>query len=421
MGLPAQTCRQCQANPSRVGETEYLHRISSIDMRIVKEYAGPVIQRPALQGRIEQALSRSPVVTILGPRQCGKTTIARSLPPPAPSASFDLENPVDRARLANPLLALERLNGLVVIDEVQKEPGLFPVIRVLVDRPDNRAKFLLLGSAAPGVIKGASESLAGRSAFIEMSGFSVAEIGPKGNGDLWFRGSFPRSYLANDDAASAAWREDLIRTFLERDIPQLGISVPAATLRRFWTMVAHFHGNVWNAAEFARSLGTSEGTARRYLDILTGSYLVRQLPPWFENMAKRQVKAPKVYLRDSGLLHSLLSTGDRSALPGHPKYGASWEGFAIEQIAAMIDTRDAYFWSTYSGAELDLLIFRNGKRIGFEMKCADAPALTRSMGIALLDLSLDRLYVVYPGELRYPLAEKVEAVPLAALPEILTS
>lgn len=284
---------------------------------------------------------------------------------------------------------------------------------MLVDRTDNSARFLLLGSAAPELVRGVSESLAGRTAIIDMGGFSLAELGPPAQDELWLRGGFPRSYLAPDAEASAAWREDFIRTFLERDIPQLGISIPATTMRRFWTMVAHIHGTLWNASNLARSLGSSEKTARRYLDILTGAFLVRQLPPWHENIGKRQVKSPKVYLRDSGLLHALLALGDQETLASHPKYGASWEGFALEQILAVANTRDAYFWASYTGAELDLLIFRGAERIGFEMKCADAPGMTRSIAIALEDLSLDALYVVYPGELRYPIAKKVEACPLA--------
>jgi uncharacterized protein len=373
-----------------------------------------MIDRPVLQARLLDGLDRSPVVTLLGPRQCGKTTLARSLSIEVPIHHFDLEDPVDRARLSNPRLALQDLRGLVVIDEIQRDTTLFPVIRVLVDRPDNQTRFLLLGSAAPGLVRGTSESLAGRTAFIDMGGFTLSELGAEAQNRLWYRGGFPRAYLARNDESSAAWREDFIRTFLERDIPQLGITVSSSTLRRFWTMVAHYHGNVWNAAEFARSLGNSEKTARHYLDILTGAYLVRQLPPWHENLGKRQVKAPKIYLRDTGLLHSLLAAGDRTAFTGHPKYGASWEGYAIEQILTAANTRDAYFWATYAGAELDLLLFLNGARLGFEMKCSDAPTMTRSMDIALQDLSLDALYVIYPGTARYPLAERVEALPLAA-------
>lgn len=379
---------------------------------ILQPMISRVILREELEYKVRTALHRSPVVTLLGPRQCGKTTLAKRIAAGGSSHYFDLENPIDRSRLASPLLNLSPLKGLVVIDEAQREPSLFPILRVLVDRQATQARFLVLGSASPGIVKGVSESLAGRNAFIEMSGFSLPETGDDSLQEMWFRGGFPRSFLSESDSESAAWREDFIRAFLERDIPQLGITIPAITLRRFWTMVAHYHGNVWNAAEFARSLGTSEGTARRYLDIITGTFLIRQLPPWFENLSKRQVKSPKVYVRDSGILHSLLAVGGRAAFSGHPKYGASWEGFVIEQILAVLDSRNAYFWSTYSGAELDLFLLWNGKRIGFEMKCADAPGTSKSLVNAAKDLSLDALYVVYPGTVRYRITEKIEAVPL---------
>jgi hypothetical protein len=328
------------------------------------------------------------------------------------STTFDLENPVGRRQLAAPMTALERLEGLVIIDEIQRQPELFEILRVLVDRPENAAQFLVLGSASPDLVKGTSESLAGRVGFVDLSGFVLGEVGQKERDRLWSRGGFPRSFLSPDDAASVEWRMGFVRTFLERDIPQLGITIPAETLRRFWTMVAHYHGQVWNAAEFARSLGASENTARRYLDILAGAYMVRVLPPWFENLKKRQVKAPKIYLRDSGLLHTLLQLPELHAVLGHPKLGASWEGFVLEHLLNLVNTRDAYYWATHGGAELDLLIFKSGKRFGFELKYTDAPALTRSMHIALRDLQLDHLWVVYPGSERYALHEKVTAVPL---------
>ncbi len=362
-----------------------------------------------------RALGRSPVVAILGPRQCGKTTLARALAGGKKGAYFDLEDPVDLARLEAPRMALESLRGLVVIDEIQRAPELLPVLRVLADRPRRPARFLLLGSASMHLVRGASETLAGRVAFVDMAGFDLTEAGPDAADRLWLRGGFPRAFLARSEGESLDWREDFIRTFLERDIPQLGISIPAAALRRFWTMVAHYHGQVWNAAEFARSLGTSEPTARRYLDLLSGALVVRALPPWHENISKRQVKAPKVYVRDAGLLHGLLSVRTRRELDGHPKRGASWEGFVIEQALSLLGIRDAYFWATHAGAELDLLLFRGAKRLGFECKCVDAPRLTRSMRTALEDLRLDRLYVVYPGHRRYALAERVEALPLADL------
>jgi hypothetical protein len=335
-----------------------------------------------------------------------------------PCIYFDLENPVDVRRLDAPLRALEELSGLVVIDEVQRRPDLFELLRVLVDRPQNSARFLLLGSASPHLVKGVSESLAGRIGFIDLSGFDLREVGTEQLTPLWVRGGFPRSFLAVDEAASMAWREDFIRTFLERDIPQLGITIPAETLRRFWTMIAHYHGQVWNAAQFARSLGTSENTARRYLDILSGAYMVRVLSPWFENIRKRQVKAPKMYIRDSGILHTLLQLRTLADLQAHPKFGASWEGFAVEQIIAVLETRDTYFWATHAGAELDLLVMAGGKRHGFEFKYADAPGRSRSMQTAIQELSLEHLWVIYPGHQEYPLDDKISVIPMDSLPRI---
>jgi hypothetical protein len=335
-----------------------------------------------------------------------------------PSLYFDLENPVDVRRLSAPMRALEELSGLVIIDEIQRQPSLFDLLRVLVDRPKNDAKFLLLGSASPYLIKGVSESLAGRIGFVDLSGFDLREVGPERYAGLWIRGGFPRSFLATDDSNSIAWREDFIRTFLERDIPQFGITIPAETLRRFWTMVAHYHGQVWNAAEFARSLGTSENTARRYLDILAGAYMIRVLPPWFENIKKRQVKAPKIYIRDSGIFHSLLQLPTILDLQGHPKLGASWEGFAIEQLLTTIESRNAYFWATHSGAELDLLVMVGGKRYGFEFKYSDAPGCTRSMSVAIHDLKLERLWVVYPGNQEYALDAKTSVIPVSSIPNL---
>jgi predicted AAA+ superfamily ATPase len=331
-----------------------------------------------------------------------------------PCTYFDLENPADLQGLSAPMTALERLAGLVVIDEIQRRPELFSLLRVLIDRPQNAARFLLLGSASLRLVKGVSESLAGRIGFVDLAGFDLSEVGDENSDRLWVRGGLPRSFLADDDSASRLWREDLIRTLLERDIPQLGITIPAETLRRFWTMVAHSHGQVWNAAQFARSLGTSENTVRRYLDILAGAYLVRILPPWFENIGKRQVKSPKVYIRDSGLLHGLLQVGAWEQLSGHPKLGPSWEGFALEQVIGAAQSRDAYFWATHGGAELDLLLMVGGKRLGFEFKYADAPRRTRSMHVAVQDLQLDQLWVVYPGRQEYPLDELITAVPLAS-------
>ncbi|MBW2706283.1 MAG: ATP-binding protein [Deltaproteobacteria bacterium] len=358
------------------------------------------------------------IVALLGPRQCGKTTLARMIEEQEPCTYFDLENPVDTRRLSAPMSVLEKLSGLVVIDEVQRRPDLFELLRVLVDRPQNPARFLLLGSASPQLVKGVSESLAGRIGFVDLAGFDLSEVGNEQRDRLWIRGGFPRSFLATEDAASVEWREDFIRTFLERDIPQLGITIPAETLRRFWTMVAHSHGQVWNAAEFARSLGTSEVTARRYLDILAGAFMVRVLPPWFENISKRQVKAPKIYIRDSGILHSLLQSHTLANLQGHPKIGASWEGFAIEHAIGFFRTRDAYFWATHAGAELDLLVLVEGRRYGFEFKYADAPGRSRSMHIALQDLHLDHLWVIYPGQQEYALDDHITVIPLEAVPKM---
>ncbi|MFC1881732.1 ATP-binding protein [Thermodesulfobacteriota bacterium] len=374
-----------------------------------------MIPRPNALAQIARSFRVHSIVALLGPRQSGKTTLARIIEKQEPCTYFDLENPVDTRRLSAPMSVLEKLPGLVVIDEVQRRPDLFELLRVLVDRPQNPTRFLLLGSASPQLIRGVSESLAGRIGFVDLAGFDIGEVGNEQRDRLWIRGGFPRSFLAIDDAASIEWREDFIRTFLERDIPQLGITIPAETLRRFWTMVAHYHGQVWNAAEFARSLGTSEVTARRYLDILAGAYMVRVLPPWFENISKRQVKAPKIYIRDSGILHSLLQSHTLANLQGHPKIGGSWEGFALEHVIGSFRTRDAYFWATHAGAELDLLVLFEGRRYGFEFKYADAPGRSRSMHIALQDLHLDHLWVVYPGQQEYALHDHITVIPLEAV------
>ena len=374
-----------------------------------------MLARPDALARVISTFQSNPVAALLGPRQCGKTTLARQIAAREPTEFFDLESPVDLRRLSAPMTTLEKLAGLVVIDEVQRRPDLFELVRVLVDRPENRARFLLLGSASPDIVTGVSESLAGRIGFIDLSGFTLGETGPEHQDRLWTRGGFPRAFLAEDDAASVAWRDAFIRTFLERDIPQLGITVPAETIRRFWTMVAHYHGQTWNGAQLARSLGASENTARRYLDILAGAFMVRVLAPWFENVSKRQVKAPKVYLRDSGLLHALLQVGTLRELQAHPKLGASWEGFALEHVIGLLHTRDAYFWATHGGAALDLLVTLGGKRYGFEFKYQDAPARTRSMLIAREDLGLERLWVVYPGSKEYALDAATDVVPLTSI------
>ena len=313
---------------------------------------------------------------------------------------------------------LGSLNGLVILDEIQEMPELFQVLRVLVDRPENHARFLILGSASPEIIKSASETLAGRLEFIELQGFDLSETGVDTWETLWLRGGFPRSFLSNSDEDSLAWREGFIRTFLERDIPQLGINIPAVTMRRFWTMLAHYHGQTWNAAEIGRSMGLSDKTVRSYLDILTGTFMIRQLQPWFENLGKRQVKSPKIYFRDTGLFHSLLDIPDRHILLGHPKVGASWEGFAIEQALQILHPNAAYFWGTHAGAEIDLVFQHKGKRYGMEVKFSEAPSLTPSMRIAVSELNLERLWIVYPGNEVYPVTEKITALPLAKLETI---
>ncbi len=374
-----------------------------------------MVPRPEIIAAIERGFHSFPVVSLFGPRQCGKTTIARILAEKEGARFFDLEDPGDAAALNQPLLVLGNRGGFYVLDEVQNRPDLFPILRVLVDRPENSARFLLLGSASPAIIRNVSESLAGRCAFVEMEGFSQYEIGPENWERLWLRGGFPRSYLADTGEESGDWLTGFTRSFLERDIPQLGISVPAATLRRFWTMTAHYNGQTWNAAELARSMMCSEHSARRYLDILSGTYILRPLQPWFANVGKRLVKAPKVYFRDTGLLHSLLGIHSPEELWSHPKVGSSWEGFAISQILRAYRDAEPYFYATHNGAELDLYLEHGGRKIGFEVKLSQAPSFTRSMAVAMTDLGLDALYAVYPGDKRYRIHEKAEALPLKLL------
>jgi hypothetical protein len=383
-----------------------------------------VIKRPWHLQRVRQLLRRSPAVAILGPRQAGKTTLAGDIRRswPGPSVAFDLEDPGDLASLADAMLTLQPLRGLVVLDEVQRLPGLFPVLRVLADRPRSPARFLVLGSATPELLRQSSESLAGRLAFHELGGFSVDEVGRTHSHSLWLRGGFPRSFLARSGRESFDWRLDFVRTFLERDLPQLGVSIPAATLRRFWTMLAHYHGQVWNASEFARSFGVSDMTVRRYLDLLAATFVVRILLPWHENVGKRQVKSPKIYLADSGLLHALLNIPSREDLERHPKVGASFEGFAITAVVDRLRVRwnECFFWATHAGAELDLLVVRGRTRIGFEMKRTVAPVVTPSMKVALKDLGLARLDVIHAGDRTYPLAPRIRAVALSRFLDDLT-
>src|SRR5271167_2831430 len=372
-----------------------------------------MIDRKSDLQQVRAALKRSRVVALLGPRQSGKTTLARQFVPADSANYFDLEDPQSLARLSEPDLALRPLKRLVVIDEVQRRPDLFPLLRVLADRKPLPARFLILGSASPDLLRQSSETLAGRLETVPLEGFRLADLGVGATGRHWLRGGFPRSYTPRLESDSLAWRQQFLQTVLERDIPQLGIQTPAAALRRFWNMLAHYHGQIWNAAELARALAVNEATVRRYLDLLTGVFMVRQLQPWHENLGKRQVKASKVYVRDSGLLHALLGIANQRDLEYHPKVGASWEGYAVEEVLKSFQPDEAYYWATYNGAELDLLLFKNGRRIGVECKRADAPALTPSMRTALADLKLDQLCVLYPGEKSYSLAKKVDVIPLA--------
>lgn len=357
-----------------------------------------------------------PVVAILGPRQIGKTTLARQFVSHRGGRAtlFDLESPEDLALLADPLLALRPLKGLVVMDEIHRRPELFASLRVLVDEPRAARRFLVLGSASPELLRQTSETLAGRIAYHELGGFVLDEVGPQEWPRLWRRGGFPRSYLARSEIESLRWRRELIRTYLERDIPSLGLRLPAPTLRRFWMMLAHYHGQVWNASELARSFGVGHTTIQRYLDVLTDTFMVRQLQSWYENIGKRQVKAPKIYIRDSGLLHALLGLGAAREIESHPKVGASWEGFALDVIVSRIAARpeECFFWATHSGAELDLLVVRGNRRLGFEFKRTTAPTVTRSMRAALQDLRLDEIVIVHAGSRSYSLDRRIKAIPL---------
>ena len=375
--------------------------------------AGCLIPRAA-QGLVAQALGRSPVVAIVGPRQCGKTTLARQLVSADSANYFDLEDPVSLARLDQQKAALRDLAGTVVIDEVQHRPDLFPVLRVLADRSHNPARFLVLGSAGPALLRQSAESLAGRIEYIDLTGFQVAEVGAAQMRQLWVRGGFPRSFLAETDADSMAWRKAFVRTFIERDLPQFGAELGAPALHRFLGMLAHCHGQILNVAELATALDIAQATVRRYLDLLEHLFLIRQLRPWHENLRKRQVKRPKFYIRDAGLYHHLLGVETMDALLKHPRIGASWEGFVLEKVIAESTPDQAYFWATHNGAELDLLLLAGGRRIGVEIKHVDAPRRTRSMAIAMDDLRLHALHVVYPGEIRYAIDDRITAVPAGA-------
>ena len=367
--------------------------------------------RPFFLDKIERYFRTHSTVALLGPRQCGKTTLAKSYIETQKDFLkenyFDLEDPIDLQRLENAMLSLQPLKGLIVIDEIQRRPELFPILRVLLDKKQLNQRFLILGSASRELIKQSSETLAGRIAYIELTPFSFSETHDLQK--LWFRGGFPLSYLAQNDQDSFDWRDFYIRTFLEQDIPNLGIHIPPEALRRFWTMLAHYHGNIFNASELGRSFGASDTTIRRYLDLLTGTFMVRQLQPWHENIKKRQVKAPKIYFRDSGILHAILNLRTSSDLLKYPKLGASWEGFALEEIirARQVRNQDCYFWATYSGAEADLIIHNQGKFIVYEFKFSDAPKMTKSMQSVLQDLPIEHFYVIYPGDRNYPLSDQI--------------
>jgi hypothetical protein len=376
-----------------------------------------MIERKDLLRQVHSALRRSRVVALIGPRQCGKTTLAQQFLDSDSPNYFDLEEPSILARLDEPMVALRGLKGLVVIDEVQRKPGLFPVLRVLSDRKPLPARFLILGSASPDLLRQSSESLAGRIETVTMSGFSLDEVGVSLQQRHWIRGGFPLSFLARTEGDSIAWRKHFIQTFLERDIPQLGIGIPATALMRFWTMLAHYHGQTWNAAEPARSLGVSEPTVRRYLDILSGVFMIRQLVPWYANLKKRQLKSPKIYLRDTGLLHQLLGVMSEKELLSHPKCGASWEGYVIEETIRATEPDEAYYWATHGGAEIDLVLIKKGRMLGIECKRMDAPRISPSMRIALEELNLEQIAVIYPGRKRYALGDGIAAVPLNAVAE----
>jgi len=378
-------------------------------------FAMEIVRHKELQ-MLKSRLDTNPIVTILGPRQCGKTTLANQFAKQKDNKKihlFDCENPRDLARLGNPLLSLEPLEGLIIIDEIQRNPELFPILRVLVDKyPDK--KFLILGSASRDLVIQSSESLAGRISFLELSGFALHDISSDEYNELWIRGNFPRAFLAKNQEIAAQWREDFIQTFLERDIPNLGIQIPAVTLRRFWTMLAHYHGQIFNATEIGKSLNFSDKTVKRYLDILSGTYIIRQLQPWHYNTKKRLIKRPKIYFRDSGLFHSFLAVNNKEQLLVNPKLGASWEGFALEQIIIHLNLqeRDVFFWGVHTGAELDLLFQRKGRLWGIEVKYKDAPKITSSMKSALAELNLGHLWIVYPGADSYQLDQNITAAGL---------
>ena len=369
-----------------------------------------MVQRNQIRQAIKAALKRSRIVALVGSRQCGKTTIAREFVSQSSLNYFDLEDPLSLARLEEPMTGLKDLTGTIIIDEIQRKPVLFPVLRVLADRLPLPAKFLILGSASPELVLDSSESLAGRIEIIEMNGFSLGEIGFENHKRHWLRGGFPLSYLADSDGDSDLWRKNFIKIVSERDIARLGHSIPSTTIIRFWTMLAHYHGRIWNAAELAQSLGIGETSVRRYLDILSDVFMVRQLQPWHVNIRKRQVKSPKIYFRDSGLLHQLLGIKTMEHLLVNPKCGLSWEGYAMEELIRVYKPDGVYFWATHNDAEIDLLLVKNNCIMGIECKRSDAPKITPSMRIALHDLQLSKIAVIYPGETSYPLSDEIQVV-----------
>ena len=379
-----------------------------------------LLVRSRLLDAVSEGLGEVPVVALLGARQVGKTTLAQQVATAWPGSTriFDLEVAAVREALAQtPEAVLRGSGGLIVVDEVQRMPALFETLRPISDDPSREAVFLLLGSASWDLIKGVSETLAGRLLFVDVPGFSLAEVGADHQRRLWMRGGFPRAWLASSSDAWTRWMQAFTQTFLERDIPALGPRVSPTAIGRFWRMLAHYHGQVWNASELARSMDASPTAVNHYRDLLAGTFMIRVLPPWFENLGKRLVKSPKVYLRDSGILHFLLGIEDADELPMHPRYGASWEGFALEQTLVALGSRDAYFYATQRGAELDLMLLRRGKRWGFEFKCTDAPRTTKAMHIAINDLGLEHLWIVYPGSVRYPITDRITAMPLVEVNE----
>lgn len=406
--MPPSSLRQ----PSAAGRTNRENWVSPSQF---SRYAARMVERIAILESICEALGRSRVVALVGPRQSGKTTLAHEFLTPDSPNYFDLEDPLSLQRLAEPKTELAPLRDLVVIDEVQRKPDLFPLLRVLADRRPLPARFLILGSASPELLRQSSESLAGRIETIEITGFTLDEVGAESLQRHWMRGGFPLSFLADSDRDSAAWRGEFVRTFLDRDLPGFGVNVPSATMFRFWSMLAHYHGQIWNGSEIASSMGMDHKTIRRYLDILTSLFMIRQLSPWQENLGKRQVKSPKIYFRDSGIFHQILGARTEADVILHPKSGASWEGYALEEAIRHFQPDQAYFWATHGRAELDLLLFKDGKRLGIECKRQDAPKMTPSMKTAARDLRLDELIVLYPGSHPYRLAENVHVQPIASL------